>query len=340
MFFIRRIFTKTNNEDYETILSNLANDIQKRQLKLSEIRLRERRSTLLATLYTLGVWVAYVSVWYWDSLPAISKWETISNPRVAKGVKFLPVIFGPVIILFIRRIVQIWYKRKGDAEEKTVQILTKERRDKVEEIKKKTNYYSTRDLIQRYDEPSPATPLRPRVIPRQPLPTTPQHQPFLNNINPNVGKSSGVNPTLQAQLSPTTPPFPMQPQRRQWYDRLADSILGEDDPIIASPSSRYALICEKCFAHNGLVKESMWEDAQYVCPKCNHFNASTRSKRSRQQQDLSPTASATLSPTSIALTTPSRQPSPTYPPLLHSPQESELPNVDRMEVDTEVDTSS
>lgn len=73
-------------------MSTLANDIRKRQLKLSEIRLRERRSTLLATLYTLGAWVAYVSVWYFDSLPAVKT----SNFGVAKGVKVLPVLFGPI----------------------------------------------------------------------------------------------------------------------------------------------------------------------------------------------------------------------------------------------------
>lgn len=77
-------------------MSTLANDIQKRQLKLSEIRLRERRSTLLTTLYTLGGWVAYVSVWYWDSLPAMKT----SNPGVAKGVKVLPVLFGPVVYVY------------------------------------------------------------------------------------------------------------------------------------------------------------------------------------------------------------------------------------------------
>jgi endoplasmic reticulum junction formation protein lunapark len=86
-----------NNEDYETILSNLANDIQKRQLKLSEIRLRERRSTFLTTLYTFGAWVAYVSVWYWDSLPTMRKW---ANPVVAKGVTTIPVIFGPVVYVY------------------------------------------------------------------------------------------------------------------------------------------------------------------------------------------------------------------------------------------------
>jgi hypothetical protein len=93
----------------------------------------------------------------------------------------------------------------GDVEftpEKTVRTLTKERREKVEEIKKKTNYYSTRDLIQRYDETSPATPLQPRVNPGQPLPALPvtpqQQQPFSNNMN-TTGKA--VNPALQAQLS-------------------------------------------------------------------------------------------------------------------------------------------
>ena len=60
----------------------------------------------------------------------------------------------------------------------------------------------------------------------------------------------------------TTPSQPAPPQRKQWYDKLADALLGEDDPNIASPSSRYALICEKCFMHNGLVKESMWEETR------------------------------------------------------------------------------
>ena len=164
--------------------------------------------------------------------------------------------------------------------EKTVQKLVKERREKVEEVKKKTNYYSTRDLIQRYDETLPTTPLQPRLQPGQSLPVTPQQQqPFPNNNPSTNGKA--LNPALQAQLSRASislsrlyqinspsffstaiSPLFAQPQRRQWYDRLADSILGDDDPNISSPSSRYALICEKCFAHNGLVKENMWEDAR------------------------------------------------------------------------------
>ena len=57
-----------------------------------------------------------------------------------------------------------------------------------------------------------------------------------------------------------SPQRPMPPPRKQWYDKLADAILGDDDSSVNIAASRYALICQKCFAHNGLVKESVWED--------------------------------------------------------------------------------
>lgn len=50
----------------------------------------------------------------------------------------------------------------------------------------------------------------------------------------------------------------MAPPKRQWFDRLADVVLGED-PGATQAHSRYALICQNCFAHNGLVRESEWE---------------------------------------------------------------------------------
>ncbi|KAK1225841.1 hypothetical protein PQX77_011202 [Marasmius sp. AFHP31] len=237
MSFITRLFQKKDDDDYETVLSRLANDIQKRQVKLSEIRLRERRATLLVTLYTLAGWVAYVALWYTSILPGRN-----SGGTTERAVR-----------------------------EKTLQQLLKQQRAKVEEIKKKTNFYSTRDLLQRYDEQSsPSTPLRQRVPPQQQAgqPVTPQ-QPRLNaslNGQPRTPLSQG----LQAHLSPVLPS--PGPPRKQWFDKLADVVLGDEDP------ARFALICEKCFAHNGLVKESVWEDTQYVCPNCKHFNPSKRAK--------------------------------------------------------------
>lgn len=37
-------------------------------------------------------------------------------------------------------------------------------------------------------------------------------------------------------------------KERQWYDKLVDALVGEE-----GPETKYALICQHCFAHNGLV---------------------------------------------------------------------------------------
>ncbi|KDQ29906.1 hypothetical protein PLEOSDRAFT_1076500 [Pleurotus ostreatus PC15] len=209
-------------EDYETVLSTLSRDVQSRQQKLADIRLRERRSTLWSTLYTAAAYGVYVCLWYFQAL------------TLPRGVALAPVLVGPLIVLFIRRIVQLWYSRKEAHEEKTLQHLLKQQRTKVEEIKKKTNYYSTRNLLSNL------------AVPRH--------------------------------------------THAQAMDKLADALLGEDDQ--APPSSRYALICEKCFKHNGLLPEAMWEDAQFRCIKCDHLNASVRSKR-EARRSMSPSAAST-----------------------------------------------
>lgn len=83
---------QNNSEDYEQVLASLANDIQKRQSRLAEIHLRERRWTLLGTIYTLSVWVAYVSLWYINVLPSFS-----NRPRFERSLKGIPVFIGPIM---------------------------------------------------------------------------------------------------------------------------------------------------------------------------------------------------------------------------------------------------
>lgn len=83
---------KSEPEDYEQILASLAIDIQKRQTRLSEIRLRERRATLVVTLYALAAWGAYVSAWYMGLLPNL--YGGNQPEKLAKGA---PVFVGPVL---------------------------------------------------------------------------------------------------------------------------------------------------------------------------------------------------------------------------------------------------
>lgn len=119
-------------EDFGQVLAALALDIQKREVRLNEIRLRERRATLLVTLYTFAGWGAYLGLWYTQLLPQMSGHRP--NSSMEKAVKGFPAILGPIMyvillpilsaymtnpvsrILFTRRIVQLWYNRKGNAE--------------------------------------------------------------------------------------------------------------------------------------------------------------------------------------------------------------------------------
>lgn len=289
-----RIFLQKEPEDFGQILAALALDVQKRETRLNEIRLRERRATLLVTLYTLAGWGAYLGLWYAQLLPQASR-HRINSP-VDKAIKAFPAILGPIIILFTRRIVQLWYNRKGDIEEKSLAALKLARRNKVEEIKKKTNYYETRDLLERYEDgPSnglssawPKNGPVARVRPQQP-PSTPQRAAPAVPPNTPANLPTPISPGLQSQLASQTPQQPLPPPRKKWYDKLADVLLGDDESPVSAAASRYALICQKCLTHNGLVKEDMWEDAQYVCPRCGHFNPSARSQRmGAQPQPRSP----------------------------------------------------
>ncbi|KIM61463.1 hypothetical protein SCLCIDRAFT_1215914 [Scleroderma citrinum Foug A] len=325
MSFLRRVFRRSDSEDYEQILSALAADVQKRQTRLAEIRLRERRTTLHFTLGTFLLWFAYVSLWYTRTLP--QTWRD-------SGLGQAAVVVGPILILFARRMMQIWYSWKGGREEKTLMTVLKKQRAKVEEIKKKTNYYSTRNLLEKYDEQSSvtpsATPIRRRSVapsaPPTPLQLKPQQQQHPHTPN-------GQTQVPPLQLSPT--PQPIQPTRKQWYDKLADAILGDDESSVSVAASRYALICQKCFAHNGLVKETQWEDTQYICFKCGFFNPSARSKKSAVSRTPSPPSASGPSPVRSAEYKPQSSAAPEQSPDRHLAS-SELKSADdSVAMDTE-----
>jgi endoplasmic reticulum junction formation protein lunapark len=150
--------------------------------------------------------------------------------------------------------------------EKALIKLKKEKREKIEEFKKKNAYYETRNLLEKYDvvptTPQSALRFRPQGPPgsAQLMPQiTPQQRPSTNTgdklipNSPNNPFAPGAPPTQQPAFAPTGP------FQRQWYDKITDAILG-DDPASSNPAqSRYALVCGKCFAHNGLAKEDEWD---------------------------------------------------------------------------------
>jgi len=67
--------------------------------------------------------------------------------------------------------------------------------------------------------------------------------------------TSRLPPAPKQNLQPPDPP------QKQWYDKLADALLGSDEALVPGVN-KYALICEKCFTHNGLAEPEKWQDVR------------------------------------------------------------------------------
>ena len=93
--------------------------------------------------------------------------------------------------------------------EKHLVILRKQQREKIEEIKKKTNYYSTRTLLERYDDATPGVdmqlrkrvPNAPSTPPRPPHLLQQQQQPSVAIPQTPMNAKGQIPPGLQQQLS-------------------------------------------------------------------------------------------------------------------------------------------
>lgn len=179
--------------------------------------------------------------------------------------------------------------------EKTLKTLLLEQRAKLEQLKKKTDFYSTQKLLERYDRPEGAAP-----NPNAPTATPARNGPLRAGRAsmgvapppggvPSIGGPQMHTPVRQNGAGPAVTPTPMHPgymsamsrmsmctyevyfltpfpliavpiapTPRRWYDRLADAVLGDegDNTPGGGAQNKYALICKKCFTHNGLIRES------------------------------------------------------------------------------------
>ncbi|KAE8249752.1 hypothetical protein A4X13_0g5089 [Tilletia indica] len=93
----------------------------------------------------------------------------------------------------------------------------------------------------------------------------PQLLPSATIAGSRSGSAAGIN---AAQGTP----------RATVLDKFADWMFGPDPSLgggsgVSAAMQKYALICSRCFAHNGLAMPHEFDEIQYVCPKCGAFNS-------------------------------------------------------------------
>ncbi|GER51611.1 hypothetical protein STAS_28998 [Striga asiatica] len=210
----------------------------------------------------------------------------------------------------------------GDGKDhKTLEKLRAERQAKIDELKEKTNYYITQQLIQRYD-PDPAAKAAAATVLASKLGADSGLKVYVaddSNPTASTGKSkdvdlgtntSGLRQRKQSTHKKTNSSESSHSERFEgvdlphqqqlvvehhpqagltsndggWIARLAALLVGED------PAHSYALICGNCHMHNGLARKEDFPYITYYCPHCNALN---RPKQSDDRVFVSGSATPT-----------------------------------------------
>ncbi|CAL5024794.1 unnamed protein product [Urochloa decumbens] len=232
-----------------------------------------------------------------------------------RAVQVLPMFLVPALAALIYSTITSLTKMLDNRDQHTLEKLRTERQAKIDELKERTNYYTTQQLIQRYDL-DPAAKAAAATVLASKLGADSGLRVFLgdeslrdaalgrtNDNNP--GQTTGLRQRKPAHLSNGTgrtnspEPFdgsnvydgneegsPGTPNQRTVEHFRGPA--GNDGGWLArvaallvgeDPTQCYALICGNCHMHNGLARKEDFAFITYYCPHCNALNGS------RQHED-------------------------------------------------------
>ncbi|ODV95681.1 hypothetical protein PACTADRAFT_50369 [Pachysolen tannophilus NRRL Y-2460] len=223
-------------EVFEKELKLISLNISKLTEKSNQIIKSQKTVKFHSIIYFIACYLVYL---FYLFVLCSGKLE----PHDSLGLVISPILFR--LYLFALKSI---YNRRINSLSIKIENLKQDHADKIDELKELTNFAKTKDILRKFNEEGEDL---------EELAKKNQQEYFenlqLNNVIPN-----------QAQL----------PQRGQnnfsLMDKLMQFIIGEDE---LSPNQRYALICSKCFQHNGLAPPSrIPKYVKYRCPNCGELN--------------------------------------------------------------------
>ncbi|MQL93739.1 hypothetical protein Taro_026387 [Colocasia esculenta] len=199
-------------------------------------------------------------------------------------------------------------------DQKMLESLRAERKAKIDELKERTNYYTTQQLIQRYDL-DPAAKAAAAAVLASKLGTDTGLKVYVGDqpkFSVPVGKSNDVELVHSDGLRNRRQPHARSHSTggstmEQFVDEIPPEIVpdGQEGPaqtnvvehfrspgtndggwiariaamlVGEDPTQSYALICGNCRMHNGLARKEDFPHINYYCPHCHALNGPRRSE--------------------------------------------------------------
>lgn len=261
---IFNLFSKSFDPDaYDRQLTALTQRISSTQTQVSRLKRKHRAWRTKLVFYLVAAYIVVVGYTY-QRVPVdvmnrlrFVNYVKFHSPRVLALVAAYPVL-GYVVVAAMGFMFAVLIDRK----EAALEAMKEKHGDMIDEIKRLTNYTKTNELLTKYTEQQ-----RQQHSPEQ----TPQQapQPLQQTPQPLQKAPQELQPSQQPQVQ--TPPAPAE-EARSLQDRLLDYIIGSDHN--ETVESRYALICARCYTHNGLAPPGNDNPGLvvYACPKCGFLN--------------------------------------------------------------------
>ncbi|ODV69559.1 hypothetical protein HYPBUDRAFT_102661 [Hyphopichia burtonii NRRL Y-1933] len=278
-----------NIEVFEKELTLLSQKVSTTQQQI--VRLKSKRTLIrtqliiyLASFYILVLGYLYLQVPR-DYIGGSSRVYNFLRFQSSKSMMIL--VSTPIGSYGFIYLIDLLLKYLISKRESLLETLKEKRGKKIDELKKITNYTRTHELLDKYGDEKPKELAKPPI--KQPA------------LPPAARPAPPTNPLINVPASPTNPsntPTPNTPsssnlsspapQSRTLQDRILDYIIGSENN--ESIENRFALICSKCYHHNGLAPpgSSNPQEIVYICPYCGLINgdASKREETIRPVQEI------------------------------------------------------
>ncbi|KAM3242362.1 hypothetical protein ACQJBY_054816 [Aegilops geniculata] len=295
-------------EDYEKRLQYLSKEeaaVHARMRRRTQFSRRTVRNIIVLSVIAEAVAVGYAIMMTRDE---DLTWQM-------RAIRVLPMFVLPAISSVVYSAVVNFTRMLERKDEKTLEKLRAERKAKIDELKERTNYYLTQQLIQKYDLDPAAKAAAASVLAsklgadsglRVHLGEEPNSDAAVvmsnnaeilpsdglrNRKQPNARGSRTASTTAahtSAQGAESSPALNaglenVQPTRVvEHYQGSGASDGGWIAKIAAllvgeDPSQSYALICGNCHMHNGLARKEDYPHITYYCPHCHALNTSKNS---------------------------------------------------------------
>lgn len=309
------------------ILEDLDSKIKEIQEYGQNTEHRHKKIVGTLVIYSVALYITTAFIFYFYFFPA-SLYDQLFY--------ITPLLIFPILILFTKKMVSWYYKRKISRNQEKLVTMQREKNKILEEVTETETYKKAKDILLRFapdqlkETPTPVKipptveKLRQLNIPQaamSPMPGSGElrrrtigHSNQLGNVQSGaptqmaiIGatpiKSPQINTSIQtgAKVLSSTPMNYTIPECTLVRPILSHQRSYFDrliDYLVGDgPSNRYALICQQCVCHNGMALKEEFEYLGFRCCYCNFWNPPRKQKPGAPKLDDTGHSSTSGSPT-------------------------------------------